>query len=95
MKIVCVCGMGLGSSVIAKMNVQEVMSSLGIDAVVETCDLGSVRAVPADYYLTTRELADSLPDEVKDRVITLTNFVLVSEVRNALTAVLGHTGEAR
>lgn len=84
MKIVCVCGMGLGSSVIAKMNIEQVLKKMGLLATVDTCDLGSVRSVPADLYVTTRELAVSMPAEVQGKTIVLTNFVRKVEIESSI-----------
>ncbi|CAM4044155.1 PTS sugar transporter subunit IIB [Rahnella bruchi] len=84
MKIICVCGMGLGSSVIAKMNIEQVVKKMNIDVSVDTCDLGSVRSVPAELYVTTRELAASMPDELKSKTIVLTNFVRKQEIESSI-----------
>ncbi|EFH8759554.1 MULTISPECIES: PTS sugar transporter subunit IIB [Enterobacteriaceae] len=84
MKIVCVCGMGLGSSVIAKMNIEQVLKKMGLSATVDTCDLGSIRSVPADLYVTTRELAVSMPAEVQSKTIVLTNFVRKVEIESSI-----------
>lgn len=84
MKIVCVCGMGLGSSVIAKMNIEQVLKKMNLSATVDTCDLGSVRSVPADLYVTTRELALSMPAEVQSKTIVLTNFVRKVEIESSI-----------
>ncbi|CNI78609.1 TPA: PTS sugar transporter subunit IIB [Escherichia coli] len=84
MKIVCVCGMGLGSSVIAKMNIEQVLKKMNLSATVDTCDLGSVRSVPADLYVTTRELAVSMPAEVQSKTIVLTNFVRKVEIESSI-----------
>lgn len=84
MNIVCVCGMGLGSSVIAKINIEKVLKDLGIDAKVETCDLGSVRGMQADMFVTTRELAGNMPSEYASKTVVLLNFVNKSEVESAI-----------
>lgn len=84
MKIVCVCGMGLGSSVIAKMNIEQVLKKMDLSATVDTCDLGSVRSVHADLYVTTRELAVSMPAEVQNKTIVLTNFVRKVEIESSI-----------
>lgn len=84
MKIVCVCGMGLGSSVIAKMNIEQVLKKMNLSATVDTCDLGSVRSVLADLYVTTRELAVSMPAEVQSKTIVLTNFVRKVEIESSI-----------
>lgn len=88
MKIVCVCGMGLGSSVIAKMNIEQVLKNMALSATVDTCDLGSIRSVHADLYVTTRELATSMPGELQDKTIVLTNFVRKAEIENSIGAYL-------
>lgn len=88
MKIVCVCGMGLGSSVIAKMNIEQVLKKMNLSATVDTCDLGSVRSVPADLYVTTRELAVSMPAEVQSKTIVLTNFVRKVEIESSISDYL-------
>lgn len=84
MKIVCVCGMGLGSSVIAKMNIEQVLKKMDLSATVDTCDLGSIRSVQADLYVTTRELAVSMPAEVQSKTIVLTNFVRKVEIESSI-----------
>lgn len=84
MKIVCVCGMGLGSSVIAKMNIEQVLKKMNLSATVDTCDLGSVRSVPADLYVTTRELGVNMPAEVQSKTIVLTNFVRKVEIESSI-----------
>lgn len=84
MNIVCVCGMGLGSSVIAKMNIQAVLKNMDVDASVDTCDLGSVRSMPADIYVTTKELAGSMPSEFQNKTVVLLNFVRKDGIEAAL-----------
>ena len=84
MKIVCVCGMGLGSSLIAKMNVESIMEKESIQATVENCDLGSVSSVIADWYVTTRELANNMPEEFKDKTIVLSDFISLPSIHEEL-----------
>lgn len=60
MKIVAVCGMGMGSSLILKMNIDDILSEKKIEAEVEACDLGSVTGRNADIVVTTNELGDQL-----------------------------------
>lgn len=84
MKIVCVCGMGLGSSLIAKMNVDTIMEQEGIEASVENCDLGSITAISADWYVTTKELADNMPSEFHEKTIILSDFISLPAIRQEL-----------
>ncbi|EXJ23744.1 PTS system, lactose/cellobiose specific IIB subunit [Alkalibacterium sp. AK22] len=62
MKILTVCGMGSGSSLILKMNVDQIMEEEGISAEVEAVDLGSVGGYAADMIISTQELASKLED---------------------------------
>ncbi|AWX13970.1 PTS lactose transporter subunit IIB [Mergibacter septicus] len=60
MKIMAVCSTGLGSSFMIEMKVKEVMSELGIEAEVSHTDLGSVTPDMADFFICTKDLADSI-----------------------------------
>ena len=52
MKLVAVCGFGVGSSIIAKMNIESILQKRNReDIVVETIDLGSVQGADGDYYV--------------------------------------------
>jgi hypothetical protein len=57
---------------------------MNLEASVDTCDLGSIRSVHADLYVTTRELAVSMPAEVQSKTIVLTNFVRKVEIENSI-----------
>ena len=81
MKITCVCGMGMGSSLIAKMNIEGILSQEGIDAEVDNCDLGSVSSKDSDWYVTTRALANNMPEHIKDRTIVLSDFISLDVIR--------------
>jgi PTS system ascorbate-specific IIB component len=85
MKICAVCGFGVGSSVIAKMNIESILAEEGrSDIEVETVDLGSVSGVDADIFVTTNELFDNFPDELKDKTIVLSNFVDKASIKQAI-----------
>ena len=85
MKIIAVCGLGVGSSVIAKINIESILSEEGKDEVdVDTVDLGSIRSAPADIYVTTRELFEDFPEEDKEKTIVLTNFVDKNDIKEHL-----------
>ncbi|WP_102279187.1 PTS sugar transporter subunit IIB [[Lactobacillus] timonensis] len=85
MKIVAICGLGVGSSVIGKMNIDSIVSDNGFDDVdVDTVDLGSVSGKTAEIYVTTRELFDNLPEDIKPKTIVLTNFVDKADIEKHL-----------
>lgn len=85
MKIVAVCGFGVGSSIIAKMNIESILAERGDEeTTVETVDLGSVTSVDADLLVTTNELAEQIPESLRSRTLVLNNFVDVEAIRAAL-----------
>ncbi|GGH37241.1 PTS sugar transporter subunit IIB [Microbacterium album] len=87
MKIVAVCGMGIGTSVLLKMNAEKALRALAADAdaEVEAADIGTARgaARSADVVLTSAELADEIGD-VPARVIVIDNFTDVAEITEKL-----------
>ena len=92
MKILAVCGMGLGSGLLLRMQAEKALRQLGIDADLEVADIGSARAMAqtADLILTSNELAEQL-GEVKPRVVTISNFVDLKEMVEKLRAALVKT----
>jgi PTS system ascorbate-specific IIB component len=63
MNIVTVCGMGMGSSLVLKMNIDDILKRKGIKADVEACDLGSLVGKVADIAVTTYELKSQVEDK--------------------------------
>ena len=91
MKIVAVCGMGIGTSVLLKMNAEKALRALGVDdADVEAADIGTARgaAGTADVVLTSDELAPEIGD-VPATVIVIDNFTSVAEITEKLTPHVG------
>ncbi len=86
MKIIAVCGFGVGSSVIAKMNIESILDeeNKSSDATVETVDLGSVSGTDGDLYVTTNELFDQIPEDIQERQLCC----LISSIRMQLRKVL-------
>jgi PTS system ascorbate-specific IIB component len=89
MKIVAVCGMGIGTSVLLKMNAEKVLRALDVDADVEAADIGVARgmAMDADIVLTSKEFVDEIGD-VDAEVIVIDNFFDMQEITEKLTAAI-------
>ncbi|WP_105034605.1 PTS sugar transporter subunit IIB [Cryobacterium aureum] len=89
MKIIAVCGMGIGTSVLLKMNTEKVLRTLGIDADVEAADIGVARGMArdAEIVLTSEELAEEIGD-VEAQVIVIDNFFDLEEITEKLTSAL-------
>ena len=81
MKILAVCGMGLGSGLLLRMQAEKALAQIGVKADVEVSDIGSARAMAstADLILTSSELAQQLGN-VKPRVVIISNFIDLKEM---------------
>ena len=95
MKIIAVCGFGVGSSVIAKMNIESILDeeNKSSDATVETVDLGSVSGTDGDLYVTTNELFDQIPEDIQEKTIVLSNFVDKDAIKKSIDAKLENLGK--
>jgi len=83
MKIMAVCGAGLGSSFMMEMNIKKVLKSLNITADVEHSDLGSVTPDSADVFVMGRDIAYSsnLPES---KLIILNSIIDIKELETKL-----------
>lgn len=89
MKILAVCGMGLGSSMVLKLTLGKVLKQLGLNADVEVTDIGSAHSQPADLIVTSAELAERLAG-THIPVIVIKNYVDQKEMKDKLLAVVDH-----
>ena len=85
MKIMAVCGAGLGSSFMMEMNAKKALAKLGIDAEVAHTDLASVTVNDADVFIMASDIAQSssIPME---KIVIVKNIVSVSEFEEKLSA---------
>lgn len=90
MKIVTICGAGIGSSGILKVNAERVLRKLDIDATVVAADIASVRDAAADaqVILTSAEFVDAIGKTFAD-VIVIENYFDTEELTAKLAAALG------
>lgn len=89
MKIVTICGAGIGSSGILKVNAERVLRKLDIEATVVAADIGSVREVAADaqVILTSSEFVDAIGKTFAD-VIVIDNYFDTDELARKLQDAL-------
>ena len=88
MKIIAVCGMGIGTSVLLKMNAEKVLSQLGIEATVQATDMKTAReSQDAELILTTPDLAQ-LMNGLSAEIITIEHFFDLEELTRKLSASL-------
>ena len=90
MKIVTICGAGIGSSGILKVNAERVLRRLDIEAEVVAADIGSLAQVASDaqVILTSAEFVDAIGKTFAD-VIVVENYFDTDELTAKLEAALG------
>lgn len=64
-KIVTVCGNGIGSSLLLRMKVEAIAKDLGIEVEAESCDSNVAVGKGADLYVTVKEFQDIFPEGTK------------------------------
>lgn len=90
MKIVAICGAGIGTSGILKVNAERVLERLGLDADVAAADVASVSSAASDaqIILTSPELVDRIGPTNAD-VIVVQNYFDLDELEQKLDEALG------
>lgn len=88
MKILAVCGFGVGSSMVLKMTIDKVIKELGLDATSENTDLSTAKATPADVYFTSNELVNELKSSVKAPVYPIKKYMDKEEVKQQMEKFL-------
>ncbi|MDO3679682.1 PTS sugar transporter subunit IIB [Paenibacillus ehimensis] len=87
MKILCVCGLGQGTSLILRMNVESVLRELGVSADVEHTDVSSASGMSVDHIITSNELAQSLQGHSANIVI-VNNYFDLNEIKEKLKGTI-------
>ncbi|MCS2162674.1 PTS sugar transporter subunit IIB [Scandinavium sp. H11S7] len=85
MKIMAICGSGLGSSFMVEMNIKKVLKKLNIEAEVEHSDLSSATPGAADLFVMAKDIAESasVPD---NQLVVINNIIDINELENKLSA---------
>lgn len=89
MKIVTICGAGVGTSGILKVNAERVLARLGLEATVVATDLSRVaeEADDAQVILTSPEFVDAIGRTFAD-VIVIENYFDTAELATKLERAL-------
>ena len=90
MKIVTICGAGIGSSGILKVNAERVLRKLGIEATVIAADIDSVKHVAGDaqVILTSSEFVETI-GKTNASVVVIENYFDTAELTTKLEDALG------
>jgi PTS system ascorbate-specific IIB component len=81
--------MGIGTSVLLKINAEKVLKMLGVEATVEAADMSTARkaSFDAQIILTTPELVESLRG-VNAEIIAIDHFFDLEELSAKLSKAL-------
>lgn len=90
MKIVAICGAGVGTSGILKVNAERVLKRLDIEADVTASDVAGVALAAADaqVILTSPELVDKIGKTFAD-IVVINNYFDLEELSEKLERALG------
>ena len=95
MKILTVCGMGLGTGLLLRMNTEAALAKIGVDdAQVEVADIATAKGMGGSYdiVLTSSELAEQL-GAVKGKLVTIHNFIDKGEIETKLREALNQPAD--
>lgn len=87
MRVLAVCGMGLGSSLVLRIGVEAALRELGIEGTVEAVDVSTAKADRPDLIVTSGQLAELLHGRGVP-VIEIHNYVDRAEIKSKLQAAL-------
>jgi len=86
-RIITVCGVGMGSSLLLRMYTEDVLKEMGVDATVEASDATQSRGARVDLILTSPALAE-ICSGGHAPVKIIKSFVNKVEIRAVLTEFL-------
>lgn len=96
LKILMVCGAGLGSSFACQMSLEDVLSKLGVEAHLDHCDISSALSMRPDLILTASNFKSQFDqysvDESVTKIIFLKNIVSKQEIEERITPYLKEQG---
>ncbi|CAJ1317387.1 PTS sugar transporter subunit IIB [Paenibacillus sp. PK4536] len=87
MKIMVVCGNGLGSSFIMEINIKKALTEMGKVADVDHTDLSSAKSEQADIFIGAADIMAQLSDGGRT-VVSLENMMSIPEIKSKLEPLL-------
>ncbi|WP_019614059.1 PTS sugar transporter subunit IIB [Psychromonas ossibalaenae] len=93
MKIMVVCGNGLGTSLMMEMSIKTIVKDLGVSANVDHVDLGSAKGTDCDIFVGTKDITEQLvAQSVVGEIVTLDNMIDKVAMKERLSAALTKLG---
>lgn len=87
MRIVAVCGMGFGTSLMLLMDVQAIAKKHGFHVDGEATDLGSAKGKSCDFMVAASEIASELSAETVE-VVSINNLLDKEEIAEKVMPVI-------
>ncbi|MBI6090230.1 PTS sugar transporter subunit IIB [Clostridium perfringens] len=84
MKIMTVCGFGVGTSLLLKMTVDSILEEEGINGEVEASDMTSACGNSADLILTSKEIGKEIEGQISGKLVYISNFMDKEEVKEKI-----------
>jgi PTS system ascorbate-specific IIB component len=84
MRIVTVCGCGLGSSLLAKGMIEKIAREFGVQTVIDAADVGTAKGYEADVVVVQSHLMPRLGEIPGTPVLGVKSFVDQEELRTLL-----------
>ncbi|GAB6098212.1 PTS sugar transporter subunit IIB [Halanaerocella petrolearia] len=89
MKIYAVCGHGLGSSMMLKINIRKVLKNLEKEAEVDTVSLSESTGLNADLFVTFPDIVTKLVEQHdRDKIVVINDFSNIEEVEEKIIQAL-------
>ncbi len=93
MKIMVVCGNGLGTSLMMEMSIKTIIKDLAVTADVDHVDLGSAKGTNCDIFVGTKDITEQLvAQNVEGEIVTLDNMIDKVAMKERLSAALTKLG---
>ncbi len=83
-KIITVCGCGLGSSLLAKVAIEKIAREYGIKTSIEAADAGTAKGHAADIIVAQEHLAPRVGEIPGVPVLAIKSFIDDDELRRVL-----------
>ena len=83
MRVLTVCGAGLGTGLLLRMYVQDVFDKLGMSVEIEATDVSSAKGIKADLIVTSLTLVSTL-EEVETPIVAVKNVIDRDEIEQKL-----------
>lgn len=88
MKIMALCGSGLGSSFMVEMNIESCLKDLGVEGVEVThSDITSASNNDADLFFVARDVAENISLD-QDKIVMLNSIIDKNELMEKVKKVV-------